>query len=212
MKKSVAIAIRAALVVAGVAAAQSAFASADDGVKCRSGFNASFSNGVLKCSKQVVRSVSLDGRTTCPNDSKYPNYVVLGGNRRDVCVAPGVDIDSDTDLSQLENGIIEVKIPVGRPLPVIFGNRLPIKVAGTVRHFQLKRDGDFIFFDQSQTAQAIAKAQATATDAATAASLNVPRTEVDTRVTKIAAQKDAGQGSRDKLEVDLQVFSFAREQ
>ena len=60
------------------------FAGADDGVRCPSGYNASFSNGVMKCSKQV-QSVAETRPSVCPLIAFVTTEYIQNTNAADKC-------------------------------------------------------------------------------------------------------------------------------
>ncbi|MFL6665148.1 MAG: hypothetical protein ACJ8G7_23505 [Rhizobacter sp.] len=97
-------AVAAAVIgTAGVAAPAISHASPDDGVVCRAGYSAQFAGGDMKCSKHVIRHVSLE----CINP-RFPNKLVrvpgVPGdttNGRDICLAPGRVLASNSPLTGL---------------------------------------------------------------------------------------------------------------
>jgi hypothetical protein len=60
------------------------FAGADDGVRCPSGYSASFSNGVLKCSKQV-QTIAETRPSVCPLIPFVNTQYIQNTNAVDQC-------------------------------------------------------------------------------------------------------------------------------
>jgi hypothetical protein len=60
------------------------FAGADDGVRCPSGYNASFSSGVMKCSKQV-QTVAETRPSVCPLIPFVGTQYIQNTNAADKC-------------------------------------------------------------------------------------------------------------------------------
>ena len=60
------------------------FAGADDGVRCPSGYTASFSNGVMKCSKQV-QTIAETRPSVCPLIPLVGTQYIQETNAADRC-------------------------------------------------------------------------------------------------------------------------------
>lgn len=96
--------IAAALVAgSGLAAPALSHASPDDGMVCRAGYSAQFGGGNMKCTKQLIRFVSL----ACRN-AQFPNKVIrvsgIAGdttNGRDMCLRAGVFLGSNQPATGL---------------------------------------------------------------------------------------------------------------
>jgi hypothetical protein len=96
----------AAIAMSGIAAPTLSHASPDDGSVCRVGYGAQFANGNMKCTKQVIRFVSLD----C-TDARFPNRLIrtpgIAGDRtngRDMCLRPGIVLGSNQPATGLTEG------------------------------------------------------------------------------------------------------------
>jgi hypothetical protein len=92
----------AAVAASGIAAPAISHASPDDGVVCRVGYSAQFSGGDMKCTRPVVRHVSLE----CTNPTfpikriRIPGIVGDATNGRDVCLRNnGIQISSNDSLN-----------------------------------------------------------------------------------------------------------------
>ena len=100
--------IAAAIVAgSGIAAPAISHASPDDGMVCRPGYAAQFAGGDMKCTKNVVRHVTLD----CTNPQFPIKRVRVAGipndrtNGRDVCLRNnGVSLSSNDPLTGLTAG------------------------------------------------------------------------------------------------------------
>ena len=99
--------IAAAIVgTAGVAAPAISHASPDDGSICRLGYSAQFSGGNMKCTKHVIRHVTLD----CLNPQFPIKRVRVAGiagdiSGRDICLRNnGVNVGSTDPLTGLTPG------------------------------------------------------------------------------------------------------------
>jgi hypothetical protein len=96
-------AVAAALAAAGLAAPVTSFASPDDGMVCRPGYQAQAANGNFKCTKLVPKTVGLD----CTN-LRFPNKVIRApgapgdtSGGRDICTRPGISIGTTDALTGL---------------------------------------------------------------------------------------------------------------
>jgi len=99
--------VAAAIVgMSGVAAPAISHASPDDGSVCRAGYSAQFSGGNMKCTKHVIRHVSLEC-TTLGFPIKRVRVPGIAGDLsgRDICLRNnGIDVSSNAPLTGLIKG------------------------------------------------------------------------------------------------------------
>lgn len=102
--------IAAALIAtAGIAAPAISHASPDDGMVCRSGYNAQFAGGDMKCTKVLpaqATTVKCDDRILTKLVERANNPTVFGADGKDVCVNPNgsIGITSNGSLAGLTKG------------------------------------------------------------------------------------------------------------
>ena len=203
--------LRAALIAGGLIAAHAASASPDDGVRCASGFDPKFANGALVCVKHVVRNIDNATRQDCPADSPFSKFERMALHQRDICHNPAINIPSDSNLSNFENGQLVITIPRTVQLTGILVGRTPAKInPDGSRVFRLNENADFIFFDRSKTANNAAKLLAKTVEVATERGLNVAADQVEAKVASIKSDIDA-LGSLDRVNVNVDVFAFAKQ-
>lgn len=215
MKKLVLIktAIAAALVggalLTAPAASATTNASPDNGVSCPANFSPSFNGTTLKCVKHVQAQIDNSTRTQCPDDPTFTVFQRMSGNK-DICRNAAVDIPSDSNLANFENGQLVITFPVGRVVP---GNLLgrPITTTSTgAKKVILRPNADFIFFESSQTANHAALKAAAIETAKAKSSLAASGNTADGHLTGIASVVDGLGGSLDKVNVNLDILAFAQ--
>jgi hypothetical protein len=189
--------------------AHSASASPDDGVKCPSGFASSFNGTSLTCKRQTVSHIDNASRTTCPQDPSFSVFQRMSGNK-DICVNAAVNIPSDANLSNFENGQIVITFPRGVQIPNLLQSRATTTVTTGARTVRLNPNADFIFFEASTTAKNIARSTAAAVEVATRIGQGLPADAVESKVASIAAEVDAAGGSLDKVKVNVDTFTLAK--
>jgi hypothetical protein len=201
--------MRAVAVGGGLMLAHGAMASPDDGVKCPSGFSSSFNGAALTCVKRSTQSIDNGSRTACPSDPTFSVFQRMSGNK-DICVNAAVNIPSDSNLSQFENGQVVITFPKGATVPSLLQGRIATTLASGARIVRLNPNADFVFFEASNTAKTLAAANAHAVEAATRISQNLPADAVESKVASIAQEVDGAGGSLDKVKVNVDTFTFAK--
>jgi hypothetical protein len=201
--------VHAVVVAGGLMVAHGASASPDDGVKCPSGFSSSFNGTSLTCKKQSVSHIDNASRTACPQDPSFSVFQRMSGNK-DICVNAAVNIPSDANLSNFENGQIVITFPRGVQIPNLLQSRVTTTVTTGARTVRLNPNADFIFFEASTTAKNIARTTAAAVEVATRIGQSLPADSVESKVASIAAEVDAAGGSLDKVKVNVDTFTLAK--
>jgi hypothetical protein len=204
--------VNAAIVLALGAVAQGAEASPIDGAVCAAGYTGKLTANRFTCEKNV----NLFENFNCA--APFITYRVRA-NSRDICLRAGVDIDSNEELTDFEQG---QRIRFCKPLNVLLNGGRPAGVPqnllpnqgrapGVPFNFNGRscRDfligGDYVFVDQNQSAmRSKGEAAARAREAVLYANGANP---VEIKVNTVVNDVDGGAGSRDRIKVSGTEFS-----
>ena len=130
---------------------------------------------------------------------------------KDIGVNAAVNIPSDANLSNFENGQLVITFPRGIQIPrLLQGRSVTTNAVTGARLVRLNPNADFIFFEASTTAKNLARTNAAAVEIATRVSNHLDADSVESKVASFASEVDSAGGSLDRVNINVDTFTFAK--